>query len=240
MKYKSTRDINVNVTAAGAISRGLSADGGLFVPDSIPQLSKDKLLLMCDMSYPERAYEVFRLFLDDFTDEEIWHCVNSAYSDKNFETENIAELSHLLTGTYMLELWHGPTCAFKDMALQILPFLLTCSAKKIIDGKKIMILVATSGDTGKAALEGFKDVDGTSIMVFYPEDGVSNMQKRQMTTQEGKNVNVCAIKGNFDDCQNGVKAIFTDDNILAELDKANTVFSADSLLCVLLCTACKG
>ncbi len=226
MKYKSTRDINVNVTAAGAISRGLSADGGLFVPDSIPQLSKDKLLSMCDMSYPERAYEVFRLFLDDFTDEEIRHCVNSAYSDKNFETENIAELSHLLTGTYMLELWHGPTCAFKDMALQILPFLLTCSAKKIIDGKKIMILVATSGDTGKAALEGFKDVDGTSIMVFYPEDGVSNMQKRQMTTQEGKNVNVCAIKGNFDDCQNGVKAIFTDDNILAELDKANTVFSS--------------
>ncbi|MCH5323885.1 MAG: threonine synthase [Eubacterium sp.] len=226
MNYKSTRDINVNVTAAGAISKGLSADGGLFVPDSIPQLSKEKLLSMCDMSYADRAYEVFRLFLNDFTDDEIRHCVNSAYSDKNFATENIAELSHLLTGTYMLELWHGPTCAFKDMALQILPFLLTCSAKKTIDGKKIMILVATSGDTGKAALEGFKDVDGTSIMVFYPEDGVSNMQKRQMTTQEGNNVNVCAVVGNFDDCQNGVKAIFTDEEILAKLEDANTVFSS--------------
>ena len=226
MDYKSTRDINVKVTAAGAISKGLSADGGLFVPESIPQLSKEALLSMCDMTYAQRAFEVFRLFLTDFTDDEIKNCVNSAYSDKNFATENIAELAHLMSGTYMLELWHGPTCAFKDMALQILPFLLTYSAKKTVDGKKIMILVATSGDTGKAALEGFKDVDGTSIMVFYPEDGVSNMQKRQMTTQEGKNVNVCAVVGNFDDCQNGVKAIFTDDEILKKLEKENTVFSS--------------
>ena len=120
------------------------------------------------MSYAERAYEIFRLFLTDFTDDEIKHCVNGAYNDKNFATDNIAEISHLIPGTYILELWHGPTCAFKDMALQILPYLLTTSAKKTIDGKKISILVATSGDTGKAALEGFKDVDGTSIMVFYP------------------------------------------------------------------------
>lgn len=165
-------------------------------------------------------------FLTDFTDDEIKHCVNGAYNDKNFATDNIAEISHLIPGTYILELWHGPTCAFKDMALQILPYLLTTSAKKTIDGKKISILVATSGDTGKAALEGFKDVDGTSIMVFYPEDGVSNMQKRQMTTQEGSNVNVCAVVGNFDDCQSGVKQIFTDKSVIAQLEKANTVFSS--------------
>ena len=226
MNYKSTRDKNVNITAAEAISKGLSADGGLFVPDSIPQLSKEKLCAMCDMTYAERAYEIFRLFLSDFTDDEIRYCVNGAYNDNNFATDNIAEISHLLSGTYILELWHGPTCAFKDMALQILPYLLTCSAKKTVDGKKIMILVATSGDTGKAALEGFKDVEGTSIMVFYPEDGVSNMQKRQMTTQAGSNVNVSAVVGNFDDCQNGVKAIFTDKEILSKLEKANTVFSS--------------
>lgn len=226
MNYKSTRNVNVNVTSAEAISQGLSKDGGLFVPEKLPKLSEEKIMSLCDMTYAQRAYEIFKLFLTDFTDEEILHCVNGAYNDKNFATDNIAEISHLLTGTYILELWHGPTCAFKDMALQILPYLLTCSAKKTIDGKKISILVATSGDTGKAALEGFKNVDGTSITVFYPEDGVSNMQKRQMTTQEGNNVNVCAVEGNFDDCQNGVKAIFTDENMVAELEKANTVFSS--------------
>ncbi len=226
MIYKSTRNVNVNVTAAAAISQGLSSDGGLFVPENLPALSKEKLMEMCDMTYAQRAYEIFRLFLTDFTGDEIRHCVESAYNDKNFATDNIAEISHLLTGTYVLELWHGPTCAFKDMALQILPFLLTTSAKKTIDGKKISILVATSGDTGKAALEGFKNVDGTSITVFYPEDGVSKMQKRQMTTQEGNNVNVCAVVGNFDDCQNGVKAIFTDERMIEELKKANTVFSS--------------
>ena len=226
MIYKSTRNVNVNVTAAAAISQGLSSDGGLFVPENLPALSKEKLMEMCDMTYAQRAYEIFRLFLTDFTDDEIRHCVESAYNDKNFATDNIAEISHLLTGTYVLELWHGPTCAFKDMALQILPFLLTTSAKKTIDGKKISILVATSGDTGKAALEGFKNVDGTSITVFYPEHGVSKMQKRQMTTQEGNNVNVCAVVGNFDDCQNGVKAIFTDERMIEELKKANTVFSS--------------
>ena len=226
MNYKSTRDVKVNVPSAYAISQGLSADGGLFVPDSLPKLSEEKIMSLCDMSYAERAYEIFKLFLTDFTDDEIKHCVNGAYNDRNFATDNIAEISHLIPGTYILELWHGPTCAFKDMALQILPYLLTTSAKKTIDGKKISILVATSGDTGKAALEGFKDVDGTSIMVFYPEDGVSNMQKRQMTTQEGSNVNVCAVVGNFDDCQSGVKQIFTDKAVIAELEKANTVFSS--------------
>ena len=163
---------------------------------------------------------------EDFTEAEIHYCTDNAYSTKNFETDGISELAHLFDGTYMLELWHGPTCAFKDMALQILPYFLTTSAKKINLDKKIVILVATSGDTGKAALEGFKDVEGTSIMVFYPEDGVSPMQKRQMKTQEGSNVGVCAIKGNFDDCQNGVKAIFTDDSVKKALDDNGMMFSS--------------
>ncbi len=225
MNYRSTRNNSVSVSSAKAIAQGLSDEGGLFVPENLPKLSKDDILALCDKSYPERAFEIFKLFLTDFTDDEITHCVNGAYGS-SFDTENVSELSHLLTGTYILELWHGPTCAFKDMALQILPYLLTTSAKKTIDGKEIAILVATSGDTGKAALEGFKDVDGTSITVFYPEDGVSDMQKRQMTTQEGNNVHVCAVKGNFDDCQNGVKAIFTDAGLKAELDKMNVVFSS--------------
>lgn len=225
MNYSSTRDKNAKVTAAHAIAQGLSAEGGLYVPDSLPKLSKEQIMALCDKSYPERAYEIFKLFLTDFTDDEVKYCVTNAYG-KNFDTENVAEISHLLTGTYILELWHGPTCAFKDMALQILPYLLTVSAKKTIADKEVAILVATSGDTGKAALEGFKDVPGTSITVFYPEDGVSNMQKRQMATQEGKNVNVCAVKGNFDDCQTGVKAIFTDAAVKSELDKMNIVFSS--------------
>ena len=225
MNYKSTRDKSISVTSAHAIAQGLSPEGGLFVPETLPKLSDADIKALCDKSYPERAFDIFKLFLTDFSDDEIRHCVNSAYSS-NFDTENVAELSHLLTGTYILELWHGPTCAFKDMALQILPYLLTTSAKKVIKDKDIAILVATSGDTGKAALEGFKDVDGTSITVFYPEDGVSDMQKRQMQTQEGSNVNVCAVKGNFDDCQNGVKAIFTDNAMKEKLDSMGVVLSS--------------
>ena len=226
MNYKSTRDNSISVTSAKAIAQGLSEEGGLFVPENIPALTKDDILSLCDKTYPERAFEIFRRFLTDFTDDEIRYCVNGAYSDKNFDSADISEISHLYSGTYILELWHGPTCAFKDMALQILPYLLSVSAKKVIDGKDIAILVATSGDTGKAALEGFKDVAGTSITVFYPEDGVSDMQKRQMTTQEGGNVNVCAVKGNFDDCQNGVKAIFTNEVLKKELDSMNITFSS--------------
>ena len=226
MNYRSTRNSTLKVTSAHAITKGLSDEGGLFVPESIPQFTEAELLAMCDKSYADRAYDIFSRLLTDFTPEEVRHCVDSAYNDKNFDTNNIAEISHLLTGTYVLELWHGPTCAFKDMALQILPYLLTTSAKKTVDGKEIAILVATSGDTGKAALEGFKDVDGTSITVFYPEDGVSRMQKRQMTTQEGNNVHVCAVKGNFDDCQNGVKAIFTDNAFADKLAQNNILLSS--------------
>jgi threonine synthase len=178
------------------------------------------------MSYSDRAFTVFKKYLTDFTDAEIHYCTDNAYTTKSFDTENIAEIAHLFDGTYMLELWHGPTCAFKDMALQILPYFLTTSIKKLNVDKKVVILVATSGDTGKAALEGFKDVEGTQIMVFYPEDGVSPMQKRQMTTQEGANVGVCAIKGNFDDCQNGVKAIFTDNQVKEKLSNGGYMFSS--------------
>lgn len=226
MFYNSTRNSNVKVSSAEAITQGISVDGGLFVPESIPQLSLEEIKAVGDMKYADRAAFVFSKYLTDFTEAEIHYCTDNAYSTKNFETESIAELAHLFDGTYMLELWHGPTCAFKDMALQILPYFLTTSAKKINLDKKIVILVATSGDTGKAALEGFKDVEGTSILVFYPEDGVSPMQKRQMKTQEGSNVGVCAIKGNFDDCQNGVKAIFTDEDVKKQLSDNGIVFSS--------------
>ncbi len=226
MFYNSTRNSNVRVTSAEAIARGISSDGGLFVPETIPELSLDEIVSLGGMSYAERAAFVFSKYLTDFTEAEIRLCTESAYNTKNFETESIAELAHLFDGTYMLELWHGPTCAFKDMALQILPYFLTTSAKKMKLDKKIVILVATSGDTGKAALEGFRDVEGTSILVFYPEDGVSAMQKRQMKTQEGDNVGVCALKGNFDDCQNGVKAIFTDSDVKEQLDKNGMMFSS--------------
>ncbi len=225
MNYTSTRNRDIKITSAQAIAQGLSHEGGLFVPTSLPKIGEKEITALCDKSYADRAFDIFKLFLTDFTDEEIKDCVTKAYG-KNFDTENIADIAHLLQGTFILELWHGPTCAFKDMALQILPHLLTVSAKKTIPDKDIAILVATSGDTGKAALEGFKNVEGTTISVFYPEDGVSEMQKRQMQTQEGDNVFVCAVKGNFDDCQNGVKAIFTDRSMAEELDKMGVVLSS--------------
>lgn len=226
MLYKSTRNSNCKVESATAITQGISGEGGLFVPESLPKLSLSDLTRLAEMPYVDRAFEVFSKFLTDFTPAEIRYCVDNAYNDSKFASDNICELAHLFDGTYMLELWHGPTCAFKDMALQILPYLLTTSAKKTVADKEIVILVATSGDTGKAALEGFKDVPGTKILVFYPEDGVSAMQKRQMTTQEGENVSVCAIKGNFDDAQTGVKKIFTDHAIAERLAQNGKMFSS--------------
>ena len=168
MFYKSTRNSKVNVQSAEAITQGISADGGLFVPSEIPSLSLQEVKAIGEMSYADRAAYVFSKYLTDFTEAEIHYCTDNAYSTKNFESEIIAEIAHLFDGTYMLELWHGPTCAFKDMALQILPYFLTTSAKKLNLKEKIVILVATSGDTGKAALEGFKDVEGTQIHEFYP------------------------------------------------------------------------
>ena len=226
MFYNSTRNSSVKVSSAEAITQGISEEGGLFVPESIPEITFDDIKKIGEMKYADRAAFVFSKFLTDFTEAEIHYCTDNAYSTKNFESDSIAEIAHLFDGTYMLELWHGPTCAFKDMALQILPYFLTTSVKKINLDKKIVILVATSGDTGKAALEGFKDVEGTSILVFYPEDGVSPMQKRQMKTQEGSNVGVCALKGNFDDCQTGVKKIFTDADVKKQLDDNGMMFSS--------------
>ena len=226
MYYKSTRDSSVRVESAVAISQGISADGGLFVPEQIPSITKEELAALADKTYAQRAAFVFSRYLTDFTEAELVYCTESAYNTKRFETENIAEIAHLFEGTYMLELWHGPTCAFKDMALQILPYFLTTAVKKLNMDKKVVILGATSGDTGKAALEGFKDVPGTEIMVFYPVEGVSDMQKRQMVTQEGENVTVCAVKGNFDDCQSGVKKIFTDHTVLDALEKGGMTFSS--------------
>lgn len=226
MFYTSTRDKSLNVTSAEAITRGISSEGGLFVPCEIPAVSLDFIASMKDMSYKERAKKVLALYLTDFTADEISGFVEGAYSDGKFSSEEIAPVVNLHDNVNILELWHGPTCAFKDMALQLLPHLLIGSSKKTLKDKEIVILVATSGDTGKAALEGFCNVDSTKILVFYPEDGVSPMQKRQMCTQDGNNVGVCAINGNFDDAQTGVKAIFTDCEIKKVFEENNLVFSS--------------
>ena len=226
MYYNSTRDNSCRVTSAQAISRGISAEGGLFVPQELPRLSLEEIGGLAGKTYNEKAKFILSRFLTDFSAEELADCVDSAYTDEKFDSANISEIARVGETAYLLELWHGPTCAFKDMALQLLPHLLTVSAKKTVPGKEIVVLVATSGDTGKAALEGFKDVPGTKMLVFYPVHGVSNMQKLQMTTQEGKNVAVCAIEGNFDDAQSGVKRIFTDPAVLEELAKNGQMFSS--------------
>ena len=192
MNYVSTRSSDYKVTASQAIFKGLASDGGLFVPEQIPTISEETLQNLSEKTYIERAEYILSLFLTDFTEEEIHGCVHRAYTDK-FDDNRPAPLSRLIGNSYFLELWHGPTCAFKDMALQLLPELIKTSMKKAGEGKKAAILVATSGDTGKAALEGFKDVEDIKIMVFYPENGVSPMQKRQMYTQLGDNVSVVSI-----------------------------------------------
>ncbi len=229
MLYNSTQNNNKVVSSAQAIAQGISEDGGLFVPQSFPKFGSDDIKNMLSMSYQQRAEVVFKYYLTDFTDDEIADCVYKAYTKEKFESDNPAPITSVeYNGTELniLELWHGPTCAFKDMALQILPHLLTKSLKKTADGTKAVILVATSGDTGKAALEGFKDVENTQIIVFYPENGVSAMQKHQMNTQAGDNVYVCAIKGNFDDAQTGVKQIFTDPSNSQVLAQHGMMFSS--------------
>ncbi len=223
MYFISTRDASLKLPAKDAILQGISVDGGLFVPNELPTLGDINDYLNTD--YRGRAKLILKKFLTDFTDEELDNCINSAYTSEKFGSDNIAPVVTLSESLSILELWHGPTCAFKDMALQILPHFLTASLKKHSD-KKALILVATSGDTGKAALEGFKDVPNTKILVFYPSEGVSNMQKLQMITQEGENVSVCGIKGNFDDAQTGVKAIFTSDEMKAFVDDNGYTFSS--------------
>ncbi len=220
--YKSTRS-NQTVKASEAILKGLASDGGLFVPVTLPKLnvSIDELK---DMSYQEVAYAVMKEFLTDFTEEELKDCINKAY-DKKFDTEEIAPLVKA-DGAYYLELFHGPTIAFKDMALSILPHLLITSAKKNNVKNDIVILTATSGDTGKAALAGFADVPHTKIIVFYPKGGVSPIQEKQMVTQKGDNTFVVGIKGNFDQAQSGVKAIFGNKELEKEMDAAGFQFSS--------------
>lgn len=228
MRYQSTRDPALRLSAAQAVSQGISAEGGLFVPESLPDL-RGELPFLAALSYQELAKKLFSRFLTDFSPEEIARCVDAAYSPEKFGGEEPVGLAPL-TGNgerkYLLELWRGPTCAFKDMALQILPHFLTVSLEKAAPGKEAVILTATSGDTGKAALEGFRDVPGTRVVVFYPRDGVSPMQKRQMVTQEGNNVAVCAIQGNFDDAQAAVKSIFTDSAMRSDLARRGMVFSS--------------
>ena len=229
MLYHSTQDKSKSVSSAQAIAQGISKDGGLFVPEGFPKLSESALSSMLPMDYRERARFIISMYLTDFSSEEIADCVDSAYTAEKFGGADPAPLVHVDyngAGLELLELWHGPTCAFKDMALQILPHFLTKSLAKVGGGKEAVILVATSGDTGKAALEGFKDVKDTKIIVFYPVNGVSAMQKHQMNTQEGSNVYVCAINGNFDDAQTAVKKIFTDPETSYILDNNGMMFSS--------------
>lgn len=221
--YKSTRSNDVEVTASQAILKGLADDGGLFVPESLPALEAD-MDTLAGMSYQETAYEVMRQFLTDFTEEELKDCIAKAYDEK-FDTKEIAPLVKK-DEAYYLELFHGKTIAFKDMALSILPHLLTTSAKKNQVKNEIVILTATSGDTGKAALAGFADVPGTKIIVFYPKNGVSPIQEKQMVTQKGANTFVVGIHGNFDDAQTGVKKIFVNEEICKKLEENGMTFSS--------------
>lgn len=221
--YQSTRGKGEPVTASQAILKGLSEDGGLFVPTSIPSLDVS-MEELSQMSYQETAYQVMSRLLTDFTEEELRTCINSAY-DKKFDTDVIAPLKEA-DGAYFLELFHGPTIAFKDMALSILPYLMTTAAKKNNVKNEIVILTATSGDTGKAALAGFADVPGTSIIVFYPKNGVSPIQEKQMLTQKGENTNVVGIIGNFDDAQTGVKEMFHSKNLAERMNAKGYQFSS--------------
>ncbi len=225
VKYISTRGNEQRMTAAGAILSGLADDGGLFVPTELPQVSMDFIAGLRGLSYEERAQRVLGCFLTDYSEDELHGCVQRAYGGGKFDTDRIAPLT-IFDDAAALELWHGPTSAFKDMALQLLPQLLSVALKKTGETEDVLILVATSGDTGKAALEGFKDVEQTRIMVFYPENGVSRIQRQQMVTQAGSNVAVAAVQGNFDDAQNGVKKIFNDSGFKAALAKQQVRLSS--------------
>ena len=226
MKFVSTRGIFKGSTdAAYAIKRGLAEDGGLFMPEAIPALGMDELSMLIGKSYPERAAHVIGKFLTDYTYDELLCDAREAYSEKKFGAHP-APVVGLGDGRYVLELWHGPTSAFKDMALQIMPRLFVRALKKCGETRRALILVATSGDTGKAALEGYRDVEGTMIEVFYPTDGVSAIQKLQMQTQEGKGVRVIGIRGNFDDAQNGVKRIFASSEIASRLNESGVFLSS--------------
>lgn len=224
VQYSSTRDVNNRVSASLAILKGISEDGGLYVPDHIPALPM-ALSDIATMTYQEVAYQVMQAFFSDFSSEELWACIHGAYNNKNFDCDTMTHLK-AAGDAYYLELFHGRTIAFKDMALSILPYLLTVSAKKQGVNKEIVILTATSGDTGKAAMEGFADVPGTRIIVFYPDGAVSHIQELQMRTQKGNNTHVIAIKGNFDDAQSEVKRLFNDRELAQQIERQGYQFSS--------------
>ena len=224
MKYISTRNAARSVEGSEAILMGISPEGGLFVPESFPQITLEEVAAMSGMTYAERSAFVMSRYLDEFSYEELLEIAERAYS--RFDDEDTCPLTKVDDGFYILELWHGPTYAFKDFALTVLPQLISSCRKKRGEKAKTLVLVATSGDTGKAALEGFKDVEGTEIMVFYPDEGVAYMQKLQMITTGGDNTYVAGIKGNFDDAQTAVKKVFTDEEVRAELQKAGYVMSS--------------
>ena len=225
MKYISTRDKSVNLTAAQAILQGLSRDGGLLIPDEFPTLTLEDIGQLAPLSYPQRSAQIMSLFLEDYSTGELAKFTREAYGSEKFDDGEAAPIKQV-GDNFFMELWHGPTSAFKDIALQMLPRLLSAGLEKTGEKRDVCILVATSGDTGKAALEGFCDVDRTKIMVFYPRDGVSDIQKLQMMTQEGENVGVCSVLGNFDDAQTGVKEIFNDAELREELDRAGVFLSS--------------
>lgn len=230
MYYVSTRDKLQKTTAAGAIAYGLAPDGGLYTPEAIPSMAGNALNTLKDMNYQQRAVYVMSMYLDSYSASELTGYCGKAYGNEKFDDPAVAPVHVMDDSTCVMELWHGPTCAFKDLALQMLPHLLTGALRKEGEKKTACILVATSGDTGKGALEGFRDVEGTRILVFYPKDGVSEIQELQMNTQEGENVGVCAVVGNFDDAQSGVKKIFSDRSFGAELEeKGYFLSSANSI-----------
>ena len=226
MYYVSTRNKMLEFTPAQAISQGLSREGGLFLPASLPKLPGHALENLKDMSYQQRAVYIMGMYLTHFTTAELTAYAAKAYGPEKFDAKEVVPVRKVDENTYCLELWHGPTCAFKDLALQMLPHLLTASMRKTYDNRTVCILVATSGDTGKAAMEGFRDVDQTKILVFYPKDGVSEVQALQMKTQEGDNVGVCSVVGNFDDAQTGVKTLFSDEELREDLNEENTFLSS--------------
>lgn len=224
--FISTRGGSERLSSAQAIIQGLAHNGGLFVPENIPHISAETLASWVSLNYFERAFEVLKLFLTDYTEQELKECIEKAYGNHKFDHSAIAPVCAIDQNTFMLELWHGPTSAFKDMALQLLPQLLSTALKKTGESHEIMILVATSGDTGKAALAGFQDVEQIKIMVFYPDEGVSAIQKLQMVTQEGHNVSVMAVEGNFDDAQTGVKQIFNNKEFAEKLNQSQVRLSS--------------
>lgn len=228
MNYISTRGQGEPVSSSAAIKQGIASDGGLLVPETIPQISLDEIAAMATLNYQQRALRILPLYLTDYSQEELAEAVAAAYGEERFQPAPapVVQLNKYNDREFMLELWHGPTAAFKDLALQLLPHLLTAAVRKSGEEAKVCILVATSGDTGKAALEGFRDVPGTAAIVFYPHEGVSEAQKLQMVTQEGDNCFVVAVNGNFDDAQAGVKALFADGSLAAELKSQGIILSS--------------